>query len=371
MTITTPKRIGAFALVAALAIGACSSGGSSAAPSSAESQAPAASGSAEPSSAAPALSGTVTIDGSSTVYPITEAVAEEFQIANNGVQVPTAFSGTGGGFKKFCAGETDINDASRPIKADDEGEGMACTTNGIEFVELQVAIDGLTVVVNPANTFATCLTVEELAKIYGPDSPREPHVERRPRRLPGPAGQPVHAGRRLGHVRLLHRGDQRRGRRGDPARDPVRGRQHARDRRRGRPERDQLLRVRLLRREPGQAQGGRGRWRQRLRRADRGDDQRRHLHPAQPPAVHLPRRRQGEGAPRAQGLRRLLPREHERAVRGGRLHRAAGRPPDRRDGGVGQPPSAADRARNLLLPADAGPARKDRHPRSLVTGRLP
>ena len=87
------------------------------------------------------------------------------------MQVPTAFSGTGGGFKKFCAGETDINDASRPIKADDEGEGKACTANGIEFVELQVAIDGLTVVVNPANTFATCLTVEELAKIYGPDSP--------------------------------------------------------------------------------------------------------------------------------------------------------------------------------------------------------
>jgi phosphate transport system substrate-binding protein len=117
------------------------------------------------------LSGTITIDGSSTVYPITEAVAEEFQIANPGVQVPTAFSGTGGGFKKFCVGETDINDASRPIKSDDEGEGVACEANGIDFVELQVAIDGLTVVVNPANTFATCLTVEELARIYGPDAP--------------------------------------------------------------------------------------------------------------------------------------------------------------------------------------------------------
>ena len=80
-------------------------------------------------------------------------------------------SGTGGGFKKFCVGETDINDASRPIKAEDEGEGLACTANNIEYVELQIAIDGLTVVVNPANTFATCLTVEELAKIYGPDSP--------------------------------------------------------------------------------------------------------------------------------------------------------------------------------------------------------
>ncbi len=115
----------------------------------------------------------MTIDGSSTVYPITEAVAEEFQVANSGVQVTAAFSGTGGGFKLFCVGDTDINDASRPIKAEDEGEGLACTANSIEYVELQVAIDGLTVVVNPENTFATCLTVEELAKIYGPDSPQD------------------------------------------------------------------------------------------------------------------------------------------------------------------------------------------------------
>ena len=120
-----------------------------------------------------ALSGTVTIDGSSTVYPITELVAEEFQIANPGVQVPVAFSGTGGGFIKFCTGETDINGASRPIKADDEGEGLACEANSVDFVELQVAIDGLTVVVNPANDFATCLTVAELAAIYGPESPAE------------------------------------------------------------------------------------------------------------------------------------------------------------------------------------------------------
>jgi phosphate transport system substrate-binding protein len=146
----------------AFAIGACTtSGGTSAAPGT----------STAPGSSVAAVSGTVTIDGSSTVYPITAAVAEDFQIANPGVQVPVALSGTGGGFKKFCVGETDINDASRPIKADDDGEGKACTTNGIEFVELQVAIDGLTVVVNPENTFATCLTKDELARIYGPDSP--------------------------------------------------------------------------------------------------------------------------------------------------------------------------------------------------------
>jgi phosphate transport system substrate-binding protein len=146
--------VAAFALTATLAFAACG-GGASTAPSS------------------EALSGTITIDGSSTVYPITEAVAEEFQIANAGVQVPTSLSGTGGGFKKFCAGETDVNDASRPIKADDEGEGLACETNAIEWLELQVAIDGLTVVVNPANDFATCLTIEELAAIYGPDSPQD------------------------------------------------------------------------------------------------------------------------------------------------------------------------------------------------------
>ncbi len=169
MTTTSRTRLGALALMAVVAISACSTSGSSTAPSAAPSTAPSGDSSAAPS-ADPSLSGTVTIDGSSTVFPITQAVAEEFQIENPGVQVPVAFSGTGGGFKKFCVGETDINDASRPIKAEDEGEGLACAANGVEFVELQVAIDGLSVVVNPANTFATCLTVSQLAAIYGPDS---------------------------------------------------------------------------------------------------------------------------------------------------------------------------------------------------------
>lgn len=171
MTMTSLKHLGAFALLATIALGACSGGAATTAPS-AGATAEATTAPTEAASEAPALSGTITIDGSSTVYPITEAVAEEFQIANPGVRVPTSLSGTGGGFKKFCVGETEINDASRPIKAQDEKEGLACAANGIEYVELQVAIDGLTVVVNPANTFATCLTVEELAKIYGPDSPQ-------------------------------------------------------------------------------------------------------------------------------------------------------------------------------------------------------
>jgi phosphate transport system substrate-binding protein len=172
VTISTPKRLGAVALAAMFAFGACTSSGASSAPSDAAStSASAAPAESAPASEAPAdLSGTVAIDGSSTVYPITQAVAEDFQAANPGVQVPVAFSGTGGGFKKFCAGETDINDASRPIKADDEGEGLACTANGINFVELQIAIDGLTVVVNPQNDWATCLTLDQLKAVYGPDS---------------------------------------------------------------------------------------------------------------------------------------------------------------------------------------------------------
>ncbi|MDO8483749.1 MAG: PstS family phosphate ABC transporter substrate-binding protein [Candidatus Limnocylindrales bacterium] len=173
MTIKHRKRLGALALLATIAVGACSGGGATSAPSSGGASDAPGGASEAPASQAANLSGTVTIDGSSTVFPITQAVAEEFQIANSGVQVPVAFSGTGGGFKKFCMGETDMNDASRPIKEDDEGEGLACKAAGIEWIKLQVAIDGLTVVVNPANDFATCLTVAELSTIYGPDSPAD------------------------------------------------------------------------------------------------------------------------------------------------------------------------------------------------------
>ena len=134
MTITTLKRIGALALVAAFALGACSGGGSS--PSAGSDDGAAV-------SEAPAdLAGTVTIDGSSTVYPITQAVAEEFQAQYSGVQVPVAFSGTGGGFQKFCRAEIDISDASRPIS---DEEKALCQEAGIEYQELKVAIDGIAV----------------------------------------------------------------------------------------------------------------------------------------------------------------------------------------------------------------------------------
>lgn len=108
----------------------------------------------------------VKIDGSSTVFPITEAVAEEFQIAEKGkTMVTVGISGTGGGFKKFCRGETDISDASRPIK---ESERKLCAENGVEFIELPAALDALTVVVNPENDWAKQLTVKELQKAWEP-----------------------------------------------------------------------------------------------------------------------------------------------------------------------------------------------------------
>lgn len=120
-----------------------------------------------PATTASSLSGNVTIDGSSTVAPISKAVAEEFAKANPGVKVPVGTSGTGGGFKKFCAGDTDISNASRPIKKAEEEE---CKKNGVEFVEIPVAVDGLTVVVNKENTWAKCLTVAELKTMWSPDA---------------------------------------------------------------------------------------------------------------------------------------------------------------------------------------------------------
>ena len=117
---------------------------------------------AEPSKA---LSGMVKVDGSSTVFPITEAVAEEFQQTHGDVKVTGGVSGTGGGFKKFGAGETDISDASRPIK---EKEVELCKQNDIEFIELPVAYDALSVVVNPKNTWCQSMTVAELKKLWEP-----------------------------------------------------------------------------------------------------------------------------------------------------------------------------------------------------------
>lgn len=113
------------------------------------------------------MRGNINIDGSSTVYPITQKVAEMFNQEQPNVKIAVDFSGTGGGFKKFIAGTTDISDASRPIKP---SEAQGLEDAGIEFIELPVAYDGLTVVVNPKNTAVKQLTVDQLKKIFlGPD----------------------------------------------------------------------------------------------------------------------------------------------------------------------------------------------------------
>jgi phosphate transport system substrate-binding protein len=151
VTRTRTAALAALAISSALVLAACGGGSSSDSSASGD----------------PNLSGAVRIDGSSTVYPLTALAAEDFMAANPGVQVTVGSSGTGGGFEKFCRGETDANDASRSIK---EEEAAACEAAGIQYAGLQVAVDALTVVVNKENTWATCLTVEELAAIWAPGS---------------------------------------------------------------------------------------------------------------------------------------------------------------------------------------------------------
>jgi phosphate transport system substrate-binding protein len=109
------------------------------------------------------LRGAIKIDGSSTVYPITQAVAEEFRTAAPSVEVTVGISGTGGGFKRFAIGEIDISDASRPIKKEEHDKAVE---SGVEYIEVPVAYDGLSIVVHPKNDWCTTLTVDELKKIY-------------------------------------------------------------------------------------------------------------------------------------------------------------------------------------------------------------
>jgi phosphate transport system substrate-binding protein len=113
------------------------------------------------------LAGTIEIDGSSTVFPITQAVAEEFFILNRKAQVNVSVSGTGGGFKRFTTGETDISNASRRMK---DAEAESAAANGVEYIEMRVATDGLSVLVNVENDFVECLTVGELNEMWKPGS---------------------------------------------------------------------------------------------------------------------------------------------------------------------------------------------------------
>lgn len=136
----------------------------------------------------------IKIDGSSTVYPLTNAIAKDFQQQQPNTPVSVEFSGTTGGFRKFCAGETDINNASRPIST---AEIEACRQAGVRFVEIPVAFDALTVVVNPQNTWAQSLTVEELKKMWEPAADGKiktwnqirPDFPNRPLKLYGAGGE--------------------------------------------------------------------------------------------------------------------------------------------------------------------------------------
>lgn len=110
------------------------------------------------------LTGDIAIDGSSTVAPLTEAVAEEYRLEESRVRVSVGTSGTGGGFERFCRGEIEISDASRPIK---DEERQSCSKGGVDFVELRVGLDGLAVVTAERNQFLECLSVEQLSKIWG------------------------------------------------------------------------------------------------------------------------------------------------------------------------------------------------------------
>jgi phosphate binding protein len=151
----TTAKLAALAAItaAALALSAC--GGQPAG------------GSTDGGSDGSGLSGAVNTDGSSTVAPLTEAAADLFRAEEPGVNISVATSGTGGGFKAFCAGETDISNASRPIKDEEIAE---CEANGVEYTEIVAANDGLSVILNPENDWATDLTVEQLATIWGPAS---------------------------------------------------------------------------------------------------------------------------------------------------------------------------------------------------------
>jgi phosphate transport system substrate-binding protein len=166
--ITTPRRIWAITMIAAMAIGACASSGGSTSPGAT----PAAAGQTTPVSgasapSAPTISGTISVSGSSTVEPISTAVAELIKGSNPDFNFTVTGPGTGDGFKTFCTGETDISDASRKIK---DEEAAACAATGIEYTELKIAYDGMTVMTSPDNASVACVSFADLYALTGPQS---------------------------------------------------------------------------------------------------------------------------------------------------------------------------------------------------------
>ena len=176
MTLDTSKRLGGLALASVLLVAACSSGsGATTAPSAAAPthgrdrcrQRGREHGGQSRRESAAAVSGEINVSGSSTVEPISTAIAEAFKAANPDFNYTIEGPGTGDGFKRFCAGETDISDASRKIK---DEEAATCQAAGIEFIELPVAFDGITVMTNPADADVTCLSFADLYALIGPES---------------------------------------------------------------------------------------------------------------------------------------------------------------------------------------------------------
>ena len=172
MTISTSRRVAAMAVAATIALSACSSAGGassvpSGAPSTASSVAPTTASSGAPAPSAAAVTGTINVSGSSTVEPISTAVAELVKASNPGFNYTVTGPGTGDGFKTFCKGETDISDASRKIK---DEEAATCAAAGIEYTELKIAYDGMTVMTSPDNSAVTCLSFADLYALTGPQS---------------------------------------------------------------------------------------------------------------------------------------------------------------------------------------------------------
>ncbi|MFL5676216.1 MAG: substrate-binding domain-containing protein [Chloroflexota bacterium] len=178
MISTTPRRLAALAVIASVALTACSSGGASIAPSAAaatnaasgadpSATTPSTSASRAPAGSMAGVTGTINVSGSSTVEPISTAVAQLVKAANPGFNYTVTGPGTGDGFKTFCKGETDISDASRKIK---DEEAATCAAAGIEYTELKIAYDGMTVMTSPDNAAVTCLSFADLYALTGPQS---------------------------------------------------------------------------------------------------------------------------------------------------------------------------------------------------------
>ena len=263
-------------------------------------------------------SGSVSVDGSSTVYPMSVAAQELLNEENPDVQVTVGEAGTGGGFEVFCQGQTDISDASRPIEED---EVAVCEENGIEYTELQVATDALTVAVHP-DLAVDCLTTDQLVELVGPKSKVTNWSDLDPS-FPDQEISFFFPGTDSGTYDYMAAdvvGDE-----SETLRDDVESSEDdnvlvqgvGRHRGCGR-----LLRLHLLRGEPGHAEGAVHRRRQRLRRALRRDRPGRRVHAARPPAVHLRQQRQVRRQRGDRGLHRLLHREPRRHRRDRSVHPA-------------------------------------------------